>query len=49
MYYEKIFRACQKRRIQYLVVGGVAVNLHGYPRATGYLDLMLAFNQTNLK
>jgi len=49
MYYEKIFRACQKRRIQYLVVGGVAVNLHGYPRATGDLDLMLASNQTNLK
>jgi len=36
------------KKIKYLVIGGVAVNLHGFYRATGDLDIILFFNKTNL-
>ena len=35
--------------IHYLVVGGIAVILHGFVRATADLDLMVAMNARNLK
>lgn len=34
--------------IRYLVVGGVAVNLHGYSRFTGDIDVLVALDDTNL-
>jgi len=34
--------------VRYLVVGGVAVNLHGAERMTMDIDLMLAMDRTNL-
>jgi len=33
--YRELFRAMNNAGIRYLVVGGVAVNLHGYSRFTG--------------
>ncbi len=48
MFYEVIFRACQKRKIKYLVIGGVAVNLYGYYRGTADLDLMISLDKRNL-
>lgn len=47
--FEKIFRELNKARIKYLVVGGVAVNLHGYVRFTGDLDVLLLLDDQNLK
>lgn len=47
--FEKIFRQFNKERIQYLVVGGVAVNLHGYLRFTGDLDILLLLEEKNIK
>lgn len=41
MFYETVFRALQKKRVRYLVAGGVAVNLYGILRATADLDLFL--------
>ena len=41
MFYEKIFRQFKLEDIHYLVVGGIAVNLYGVPRATQDLDLMI--------
>ncbi len=35
------------RRIRYVLVGGVAVNLHGVPRLTADLDLVLALDPDN--
>lgn len=35
--------------IRYLVVGGVAVNLHGYRRFTGDIDILLALDADNLE
>lgn len=47
--FKKIFRALNKAKIKYLVVGGVAVNLHGYIRFTGDLDVLLLLEDQNLK
>ncbi|MBM3231746.1 nucleotidyl transferase AbiEii/AbiGii toxin family protein [Candidatus Peregrinibacteria bacterium] len=46
--YRELFQAMNEADIQYLVVGGVAVNLHGYSRFTGDLDILLALNTSNL-
>ena len=48
MLYEKIFRELAQRKIKYMVIGGIAVNIHGYSRATGDLDIMLSFEDDNL-
>ncbi len=49
MVFEELFRDLEKNKIQYLVVGGVAVVLHGFLRSTADLDLMVALNPPNLK
>lgn len=46
--FEKVLGALNKAKVQYLVIGGVAVNLHGYVRFTGDLDLLLLLNKKNL-
>lgn len=45
----KAFKALNGENIKYLVVGGVAVNLHGYVRFTGDLDLMVLLEEANLQ
>lgn len=47
--YYQIFREFEETGVQYLVVGGVAVNLHGYSRFTGNLDILLALDKENLQ
>ena len=49
MYYEKIYRALNRHRIRYLVIGGVAVNLYGLHRMTRDLDLMIDISENNLE
>ena len=49
MFYERVFRELDRRKIRYLVIGGIAVNIHGYSRATGDLDIMLSFESENIK
>ncbi len=46
--FEKIFRALNKEKVKYLVVGGVAVNLYGYLRFTGDIDILLLLEEKNL-
>lgn len=48
-FYEELFQDFHKAGIRYLIVGGVAVILHGFVRATADLDLMLAMDPENLK
>ena len=48
MDFNRIFSELNKKGIKYLVAGGVAVNLHGYVRATADLDLMLLMSDENL-
>jgi hypothetical protein len=37
----------RSEQIEYLVVGGYAVAYHGYPRATGDMDVWVAINPQN--
>ncbi len=49
MFYLDLFRELQKHDIQYVVVGGIAINLHGVERATMDVDLVLAMDHSNLQ
>ncbi len=48
MFYEDVFRELDRRRIRYVVVGGVALVLHGVIRLTVDLDLMVQLERANL-
>lgn len=48
-FYEELFRDFDKAGVRYLVVGGVAVNLHGFVRMTADLDLIVALDPENLR
>jgi predicted nucleotidyltransferase len=39
------FELLNKFNVEYMIIGGVAVNVHGYTRATGDLDIW--YNPTN--
>ncbi|MFH0775945.1 MAG: hypothetical protein V2A53_10770 [bacterium] len=47
--YLGVFRAFNERGIRYIVVGGLAVNLHGIPRMTYDIDLILYLEDENLR
>jgi len=49
MFYEEIFKQLNRRHIDYVVVGGVALVMHGIVRLTADLDLMLHLDEKNLK
>ena len=46
---EWVLRALEQAGVRYLVVGGVAVVLHGYLRTTLDLDLVLQLDRDNLE
>jgi hypothetical protein len=48
MFYEEIFKQLNRRHIDYTVVGGVALVMHGVVRLTADLDLMLYLDEKNL-
>jgi len=48
MFYLDLFRCLHERRVRYLLVGGLAMNLHGVPRMTMDVDLVLAMDDANL-
>lgn len=48
MFYEKVFRELNKKKVRYLIVGGGAVVLHGVVRMTADLDLFVGFEKKNL-
>lgn len=47
--YEEIFRAFQKQKVKYVLVGGIALNLLGVERATHDLDILVEMTDENLK
>lgn len=47
--FERIFETLSRARVRYLVAGGVAVVLHGHPRFTADLDLILALDPPNVR
>ncbi|MCC7108411.1 MAG: nucleotidyl transferase AbiEii/AbiGii toxin family protein [Deltaproteobacteria bacterium] len=44
----RVLAALEAAKVDYVVVGGVAVNLHGIARATEDLDLFIAPNPANI-
>ena len=46
--YQTIFKKLNQQKIDYLVVGGLAVNFHGIPRMTYDLDLMILLEPKNI-
>jgi predicted nucleotidyltransferase len=46
--YKVIFKELNKLGIDYLLVGGLAVNFHGVPRMTYDIDLMLLLQADNI-
>lgn len=49
MYYEKIFERLNSDGVEYVVVGGIALVLHGAVRLTADLDLMVHLTEGNLR
>ena len=47
-FYEDIVGGLEERQVRYLIVGGVAVVLHGFVRATADLDVMIALDSKNV-
>jgi len=47
--FDLVFAALQRDQVRYLVVGGVAVVLHGHPRFTADLDLVVALDPENAR
>jgi hypothetical protein len=45
----QIFAALNAAQVDYVVVGGLAVILHGYLRATAHLDLAIGLSPANAK
>jgi len=46
--YAKLFEALLKGRVDFLVLGGSAVCLHGYPRMTTDIDILLENSRENI-
>jgi len=49
MYYAEVFDALNKNNVRYLVVGGIAVVLHGFVRMTADLDLIIGLDEENVR
>jgi hypothetical protein len=45
--FKDFLRLLNSHRVEYLVLGGYAVGYHGYPRATGDLDIWIALSEAN--
>ena len=45
--FKELLQLLNSRRIEYLVVGGYAVALYGYPRATGDIDIWISISKEN--
>ena len=45
---ETIVRTLNDARVQYLIVGGLAVNAHGYERLTVDVDLVIGLKEENI-
>ena len=48
MFYLDLLRCLHEHRVRYLLVGGLAMNLHGVPRMTMDVDIVLALDDANL-
>ncbi len=42
-------KLCNKYEVEYLVIGGYAVSIHGYPRSTKDFDVCIRVSEENAK
>jgi len=49
MEYLNLFRHLFEAKVRYLICGGLAVNVYGIPRMTADVDLLLDFEEDNIK
>ena len=45
--FKEFLKLLNSHQVEYLLIGGYAVGYHGYPRATGNMDLWVAIRQNN--
>ncbi|RTZ62405.1 MAG: hypothetical protein DSZ32_00410, partial [Gammaproteobacteria bacterium] len=48
MFYLELFKQLERHNVRYLLVGGLAMNLHGVPRMTMDIDIILLLDDKNL-
>jgi hypothetical protein len=46
--FKEFIALLEQNNVQYLLIGGYAVGIHGYPRATGDMDIFIAFDEANV-
>ncbi len=46
---QDVFRSFQKHDVKYLVIGGLATIMHGVPRATFALDILIETTRDNVQ
>lgn len=47
--FREFLQLLNSKKVEYLVIGGYAVGYHGYPRATGDLDIWISMSDKNAK
>jgi len=47
--FKELLQLLNSKKVEYLVVGGYAVALYGYPRATGDMDIWIAISKDNAR
>ncbi|NCP16061.1 hypothetical protein GW866_03330 [bacterium] len=45
--FKDFFQLLNSHQVEYLLIGGYAVGYHGYPRATGDMDIWIAIHPQN--
>ncbi len=45
--FKEFIKLLEGNKVKYLIVGGYAVSIHGYPRYTGDLDIFIAIDASN--
>ena len=48
-HFQEFIALLERNRVRYLIVGGYAVGLHGFPRYTGDIDFLIAITEENAK
>lgn len=48
-HFKEFIELLERNRVRYLIVGGYAVGLHGFPRYTGDIDVFIAVSEENAR
>ena len=48
-HFQEFIELLEKNNVRYIIVGGYAVGLHGFPRYTGDLEFLIAISEENAR